>query len=216
MMAPQQQQQQRQQPLSTSAPLPSTQTQGQMTDLQRILANLPSAQPQQQQQQPEQQQQTSPQEPPSGVMPDIASILANLQPQGNPPATTPLTQQAPQPSVLGMIQDPANLAAILGQFNQGQSNGGVPALSGFGQLGFHGTNSDQQSFTQAPSQGPVYENEERKRWRDNGDEDGGNQGRKWIKKAKTNKGGDNLYTLPCKYWKSGKCIKGSNCTYLHE
>lgn len=174
----------------------------QMSELQRILANLPQG---------TSQQQAAAQPPQSAVAPNITDILANLQPQMSATSTAAHIQpQVQAPANAGFaMPDPTNLAVILGQLGQTQHGGSgappLPSSSGFPQFGFPG-----QSFGQGQQQPHTQEHDERKRWRE-GEEDSGNQGRTWVKKAK-----GRHYTLPCKYYQMGKCQKGAACTYLHE
>ena len=205
---PQQQSQQQQSLPPTLASSASAQHPEQFSDLHRILANLPPPP-------------SSQQPPPTAVVPDIASILATLQPQGSGigmPMVTSSQQSQPPASLAGLIPDAGNLAAILGQLNQGQNGGAIPPTPGtLGQFGFANANVDIQNFPpsqQQLQQVATYENEERRRWRESNEEESGNQNRKWGKSK--GKGMGKLYTLPCKYWKVGKCQKGSACTYLHE
>lgn len=204
MIKPQQQQQQSS-VTQAASPMP-TQAPGQMSEIQRILANLPQVLPQQS------QQPTPAHQPQTSVTPDISSILANLQPQLNGPSVAPpVKQQQPPPPVpvAGVIPDPTNLAAILSQLGHGQANGvSAPPVGNFPPYAFPGP---LQNYVQPQQQVPTLENEERRRWRES-EEETGNQRGKWAKKGRK----DNKYTLPCKYFQMGKCQKGSNCTYLHE
>ncbi|KAL1310707.1 hypothetical protein AAFC00_000965 [Neodothiora populina] len=189
-------------PQQPTAAAPQAGTGGQVSnpipDLLGLLANMPqaSAQPQQ-----------------NPTTPNIANILANLQSQGAGNSTASAIQQQhahQQPQMAGMVPPP-NLAAIFGQLNQAPNG---PQMGNAGAFPFQMPALDMNNFAQSQQQNESYDNEERRRWRDNGEEDAGSQGRKWAAKKGGVKG--KHYTLPCKYWKLGKCQKGDNCTYLHE
>ena len=58
----------------------------------------------------------------------------------------------------------------------------------------------------------IYENPERRKWIEE------NSGEKEQSAKRTNGAAKNsLYkTQICKFWHEGKCVKGDDCTYLHE
>lgn len=220
LINPQQAPQQAQQPpQQTQAPDP-------MAEIQRILANVA--------QQNGTQAQPPVAQPPQAAPPSLASIFANLQPQGSNAAITPPTQ-SPQKAQMPVV-DPnaANLAAFFSQLNPGQNGAGAASINPFAPFGFPGAGfpmpnqgqagPQQQQQQQQQFNHNTFENEERRRWRESGGDNyeqddggfrGGNRpakGGKGHAKAWVNK----QFTQPCKYFKLGKCQKGANCTYLHE
>lgn len=125
----------------------------------------------------------------------------------------PTTQQTSQTTLdANIAADTPNLAAILSQLNGQSGAAGASNLAIHGQFPFYNPNFNVQGLSQMQQPEITHENEERRRWRDGDEDDSGSQGRKWGGK----KGKEKHYTLPCKYWKQGKCMKGSNCTYKHE
>lgn len=212
LIKPQQQQQQQAAPMPTP-PSTTTPASNQISGILGLLANLPQTQ---------QQQSIVAQPPQTPMAPNIANILANLQAQGNGIPAFPMQQHQQPPSQVSQPSaqpgmSPPDLAAILGQLGPGQpSSAGGPLMGNYPPFGFPSSSSDMQSFGQiqphSQQQANIPENEERRRWREGGGDDAGSQGRKWAAK----KGKDKHYTLPCKYWKIGKCQKGTDCTYLHD
>jgi len=46
---------------------------------------------------------------------------------------------------------------------------------------------------------------------------GSGKGKKWKKGKGQGQGqGGQKFTLPCRFWQEGKCLKGDECTYRHE
>lgn len=199
-------------PTPPSAPVPS-QNPDQMAEIQRILASIPQApvpQPPQIHQPPQSQQSQQ-----STMPPNLAGIFASLNPQGQD--ANAFNAAAQPPPV--MDPNPANLAALFTQFNQGQ-NGGPGANFNpfvFPSAAFNMPNGGQFSSQQQQNQQPPFENEERRRWREGG---GGGDYNDQVRRGKPGKKGggfpDKRFTVPCKYFKSGKCQKGEHCTYRHE
>lgn len=195
------------QPIPVAAPVQS-QNQDQMSAIQRILASIP--QPAQPQQQPvHQTQNTAP--------PDLAGIFASLNPQAqDTSAFNPVQQQQSQQQPPVLDPNPAHFAAFLSQLGQGQNNGPPFNPFAFPGAGFNMPNMGQfPGQQQAQQQAAPYENEERRRYREGGDN---NADQKFRGKPGKKPGGfmDKRFTVPCKYWKLGKCQKGDNCTYRHD
>ncbi|KAL5333347.1 hypothetical protein BJX70DRAFT_403688 [Aspergillus crustosus] len=118
------------------------------------------------------------------------------QPQPQPQAQA---QAQPQPQQ-GVI--PPYLAAIFSQFNntsQGQGQG----LS-------------QQLTTSTPQTSGHYEDPERKRMRENGGYDEPDERWKRNKMNPPNKKHPKAGSVPCRYWREGKCLKGDECTFRHD
>lgn len=125
-----------------------------------------------------------------GSSPSAPSITSN---HFTPPAST-----APPPAQL-------DLAAMIAQIQGGQA--GVqqgappPPMSGF--------NYPIASY-QSPQQTGLFENPERKQWR----EEGGNT---LSRETRQNPVQNPWFkTKVCKYWQEGRCQKGEGCTYKHE
>ena len=188
----QQQQQQQQQPQPLPLPQPAQST-DQMSALQNILAKFSQPADSQAVQAVQANQPT--QHTPSPAPADLASIFANLQPQGSNVAINQLQAFQPQ-----------------------ESNASAPNLAALFALIGQGSGPQAAAQTQQPQQGQQqgqqypYENEERRRWRDAVDD--GESGQQQQQKKK---GGwaDKRFTQPCKYWPIGRCQKGDQCTYLH-
>ncbi|RAL09082.1 uncharacterized protein BO97DRAFT_375446 [Aspergillus homomorphus CBS 101889] len=185
-----------QQPKST--PPPQTQpAPAPMSDLERTfsLFRQPQPQPQPASQPPMLQmpQFSAAPQAAAGQAIDLQNILAimNAQKQMQPAATAP---QAPptQPSIA------PNLAAIFSQIN-GQSQPGAGNM---------------------PQQSVHFEDPERKRLRETGAYDGADDDRSsYPKRNKYNDLGKKhpkAGSVPCRYWQSGKCRKGDECTYRHD
>ncbi|RAH80650.1 hypothetical protein BO86DRAFT_364671 [Aspergillus japonicus CBS 114.51] len=183
-----------QQPKST--PPPETQpAAARVSDLERTFSMFRQPQPQPTSQPPMLQMPqfpTAPQ-PATGQGIDLQNILAimNAQKQIQPAVTAP---QAP-PSQPGIAP---NLAAIFSQINgQNQPPTGNP-----------------------PQQSGHYEDPERKRLRESGGYDGTDDDRySYPKRNKFNDLGKKhpkAGSVPCRYWQSGKCRKGDDCTYRHD
>ncbi|RAH40643.1 uncharacterized protein BO95DRAFT_468561 [Aspergillus brunneoviolaceus CBS 621.78] len=187
-----------QQPKST--PPPQTQpAAAPISDLERTFSMFCQPQPQPQPQPTSQppmlqmpQFPAAPQ-PATGQAIDLQNILAimNAQKQMQPAATAP---QAPpsQPSIA------PNLAAIFSQINgQNQPTAGNP-----------------------PQHTGHFEDPERKRLRESGGYDGTDDDRySYPKRNRYNDLGKKhpkAGSVPCRYWQSGKCRKGDDCTYRHD
>ncbi|KAF2231753.1 hypothetical protein EV356DRAFT_535262 [Viridothelium virens] len=152
-----------------------------------------------QQPQPQQAQMQPPVQPQQQVVnPQLQAILASMQSQA--PAQQPLQQgqQAAQP----------NLAALLQQLQQPSVSNSGPGIVMPGQHG-----------AALPRTGP-FEDPERKRWREDQDANQGNFGGQGSQGSGTKKRKypfvDKKFTLPCKFFREGKCMKGAQCTYVHE
>ncbi|KAK4980907.1 hypothetical protein LTR66_010292 [Elasticomyces elasticus] len=153
---------------------------------------------------------------------DLSALLANMQqPQApalpaGPQLLAPMTQQPTSTS--------PGLAAMFAQYTQGQAQTQqtAPQLSshpGSAFPGMPGVPGMPRMQTMAPqyangnTSAYPHENEDRKRYREQ-DDVGGAGGRR--KQGKFLPGGSKRFTLPCRFFASGKCQKGSECTYLHE
>ncbi|PYH48619.1 uncharacterized protein BP01DRAFT_371548 [Aspergillus saccharolyticus JOP 1030-1] len=184
-----------QQPKSTPPPQvqPST---APMSDLERTFSMFRQAQPQPTSQPPILQMPQFPAapQPAAGQGIDLQNILAimNAQKQMQPAVTAPQVPPA-QPAIA------PNLAAIFSQISgQNQPNAG-----------------------NAPQQPGHFEDPERKRLRESGGYDGADDDRYGY--SKRNKYNNDLGkkhpkagSVPCRYWQSGKCRKGDECTYRHD
>ncbi|KAK5162404.1 hypothetical protein LTR04_003851 [Oleoguttula sp. CCFEE 6159] len=147
---------------------------------------------------------------PAQAQPDISAIMAAMQTQ---PPIQQQQQPQPQPSA-ALPAGQLNLSAIMASLGQGGMPQ-MPSMPGMpGTSGFVFTPNPNPS-AQPPSYDHPYENEDRKRYRENDyDYDGGTGVQQGGGKRK--KGAGKKFTLPCKYWKQGKCQKGDACTYVHE
>ncbi|GAB7351613.1 hypothetical protein MBLNU459_g2228t3 [Dothideomycetes sp. NU459] len=184
-----------------------------MSEIQRILANLP--------QNAGQAPQPAAPASQAGIPPNLASIFANLQPQGNNGPITPPIQPPQQSAGPTIDPTPAGLAAFFTQFHNGQGGAAAVPTNPFSPFGMPGAGFNLPNPGQAVPQQQnqqTFENEERRRYRESGggdnDQDDASRGRSG--KAVKGKWADKRFTQPCKYFKSGKCQKGANCTYLHE
>lgn len=105
-----------------------------------------------------------------------------------------------------------DLAAILAQIQQ---SGAIPQPSApTANFGYNNAPSMANSF-QPPQQqqaSGVYENPDRKQWREGGGND--NSAGKGSKKFSGQH--PNYRTKVCKYWQEGRCQKGDACSYKHE
>jgi hypothetical protein len=177
-----------------------------------------------QQQQPNAYQ--PPQQPSTLNSDAIKNILASLQPANAtqqpsvaPPMTGYSNTYAPPPPVMNIQpQQPAppptgqpDLAAILAQLSQTQNTAAqAPQTSGYN-YNPAGTMPNMMGFAAQTQQQPaVYENPDRKQWREGGSSD--------LSRKQRNNPAQNPYykTKVCKYWQMNMCQKGENCTYKHE
>ncbi|PNS20360.1 hypothetical protein CAC42_5810 [Sphaceloma murrayae] len=196
------QRQQQQQPPQYTNPTPQAPPQ---VDLHALLS---STQPQQASTIP------FPPQPQQAVAPDLAKLFSSLQGQHQPPPAPPI----PSPQANQMSPD---VLALFAQLQQTQQQGAVgppipPSFAGSSfppvPPGFNYALPLQQLPTQPPEQNQQqaypYENEERRRWREQQEAQNG-QGKK--------KGAaDRRFTQSCKFWTLGKCQKGDKCTYRHD
>ncbi|KAF2155833.1 hypothetical protein K461DRAFT_265322 [Myriangium duriaei CBS 260.36] len=196
-----------------AAPAPQPQPAGGLDTLQSILAQIG---------QPQSATNTAPyQQPPQPTAtPNMADLFASLQaPQ----------QQQYQPQAhpsSGSDQSTANFAALFASLQQ--NAGAAPSIpnpamfpAGFPAMPFGLTPPNPQQTPrqqqQQSQQSYPFENDERRRWREEGQSAQSGQSDNWNKNQ--NKSGKNFsdkrFTQPCKYWPMGKCQKGDKCTYLH-
>ena len=169
-----------------------------------------------------------PQQPAPPTNNDLSNILATLKQATTNQATPPPHPSmgaygnafaAAAPNMNAMQTQPPStqpggqpdLAAILAQLTQNQSNAAqAPPMASYG-YNAPGSVPNMMGYTpQAQAQqGPVYENPERKQWREG-------QGDSAL--GKKPRQGPNPYykTKVCKYWEEGRCQKGDSCTYKHE
>lgn len=144
-----------------------------------------------------QQSQQASQPQPAPVMPmpqfapDMQAILAimNAQQQAQP-ALPQVPPQQSQPSI------PPNLAAIISQF----------------------TGQNQQNGVNTSQSQDLREDAGRKRMRETAfdDTDDERYHSKRSKSSLPSKQHPKVGLVPCRYWASGKCRKGSDCTYRHD
>lgn len=200
-------------------------------DLASILSSLPNMHPQQQQapappmgpqqqdmaailnamnQSAAQPQQSQPQ--PSA---DISSILASLQQSGTP---QPQPQQnASQFSMPFMGTPNVPGPPMMGNFNTGDQ-GMLNMLNEAHQFASQGMpnmpNMWQPSQPQQQQFDQPYENEQRKRMRDQGGDEQERQNK--FKKNNSKMDPSKFFQVQCKYFKEGKCMKGAACTYRHD
>jgi hypothetical protein len=186
-------------------PQAGMQNPGQGIDLSKIAGLLAP-----QNQQPQQQQQPAPMQ--NNALQDLMATLSRGQ--ANQTATPPQPQmggfQMPQqfhPSAPTMAPpQPAptgqpDLAAILASITQSQ--GSAQPNYGYNSGAQAAPNMMSQPPPAQQQQSGIYENPERKQWRDGG--------------ASRDKRPNPYYkTKICKYWTEGKCQKGDGCTYKHE
>lgn len=154
-----------------------------------------------------------------GSAPDVSAILAALQ-QAQPPAVAAAPPiPAPVASAMPMPVPPANM-----DFSQFAPPPFMQMPPAFMQQMFQQMQQQQQQpniQTQQSQSSGVYENEERKRWRELGgddDDDDGNFNRRrkqTYHKPKDPNRPTPKFVVQCKYWGEGKCRKGANCTFLH-
>ena len=149
-----------------------------------------------------------PQQNPSSGEVDVSSILASLQQPGPPPQGAPqmpmpfmgMPSMPGQPAMDAFNANDPNMMSMMQQAHQFASQGmpNMPSLWG----------------QQPPQSGPVppFENAERKRMREQGDQ-GERQG-KFRKNGKVDS--SKFFQVQCKYYKEGKCVKGAACTYRHD
>lgn len=160
-------------------------------------------------------------------MSNLANVLAQFAPPGNAAhqPSVPLIPAGLQDSInnnLGSLQPPSqvqppqavdpNLASLLAQLQNGHAlppnaSGSMPP--GFDPIALmHNLQTQQQQQQDMQSQGQEssYENAERRRWRDHGDNNqensrGGQQGGGRQQRPGAH---SKQFTLPCKYWASGR------------
>ncbi|KMP05781.1 hypothetical protein CIRG_05462 [Coccidioides immitis RMSCC 2394] len=217
-------------PVPAAPPAPQVQPSAQMdiSSLLKVLQHnqLPPVQPQQQQpapqsnmsdlerifnqfretnQAPVQQQQQQPPAAPVATQgldwQKLLNVMA-LQKQMQPAPTFPQVQATQGP----------DLAAILAQLNPGTQQGQQKQQQQMA-----------QSFDFSQQVATPYENPERKRYREAAEtEDADDNGYGYNKRSRAN--GDSGKSkkhpkaglVPCRYWKEGKCLKGSDCTFRHD
>ncbi|KAL4866768.1 hypothetical protein BDV12DRAFT_130597 [Aspergillus spectabilis] len=152
------------------------------------------------------QQQPQPQQPPpvpQAVQPppiDQQRLLAMLyaqQPAQQPPQPQPQPQTQPQQGAI-----PPYLAAIFAQFGSQNPN---PNQS-----------QNQQLPTHTPQTSGHYEDPERKRMRENGGYEPPEDRWKRNRMNAPNKKHPKAGSVPCRYWREGKCLKGDDCTFRHD
>ncbi|KAH8694184.1 hypothetical protein BGW36DRAFT_300226 [Talaromyces proteolyticus] len=191
-----------QQAQSTPPPQPAQPQTAPLLDLERTFSMF---------RQPQGQQQPVPQIP---QIPQIPQL-----PQADAPANQPIDfqkilavlnaqRQAGQPQPAPAIPIPQSQPSI------------VPNLAAIvSQLG---GNNGAQSAGQPPSQYPgLYEDPERKRFRDmgHGFENGhpqGNAKRPRMYVDPEAKKHPRAGSVACRFWREGKCLKGEDCTFRHD
>lgn len=164
------------------------------------------------------------QQPPPPLSNNILSnLLASLsqnnanKPTAAPPALPPqFVPPPPMPTQIPQAPPPGqpDLAAILAQITGSQQPAAQqpPPMTGYNYTPAPASSAPNMMSYQAPG---VYENPERKQWRENGGAGGGDDAftaKKDSKRTNT----PNYKTRTCKYWLEGRCQKGDDCTYKHE
>ena len=156
------------------------------------------------------QPQPQPSNPPNGQPPvDVASLLATLtgnSQQPVPPPPPPM--QPPFPTMPGMPQmSNVNLQDPMWQAAPQYASSEMPNMW-----------QQQPQYQDQNSGGAVYENEARKRWREQNDDDDDENGayKRQKNAAKKTPNPKSFFTQTCKYYKEGRCMKGSQCTYRHD
>jgi hypothetical protein len=202
---------------STTAPFP---------DLEQILKNLAGANPNLQQTNIDQSLPTAStvapvSAPPSAYQPapDITALL-NVIGQGQPPAIP--FSAAQQPAVAAPSIDLNSIMASLGNNGFLQANGmsQIPPLPVGGWAGFQSGYPLPQSEGGAAYQ-PQMQAQPNQPMRGGGlkrqRDDNYENERGGYKKNKSDQFNKHMYkVLPCRFFQSGRCNKGDDCTYIHD
>ncbi|KAL1963452.1 hypothetical protein VTN77DRAFT_8353 [Rasamsonia byssochlamydoides] len=185
-----------------STPPPQPVQPAAMSDLERTVNMF------RQQQQGPQAQFQMPQVPPPASQPlDLQKILAVINAQKQMQQQPAALPQIPQPQPVAQSQPviAPNLAAIISQL------GSNPQVSQ------PQAQSQPQPQPQPQPQNHMYEDPDRRRMREGGGRDDdrySKRPRMYVDpKAKRHpKAG----SVPCRYWREGKCLKGEDCTFRHD
>lgn len=137
---------------------------------------------------------------------DISSILASLQQPSQ-------QQQAAPPMTLPFM--PVGMPPM-GQFNAGDQNQNMWMAQAH-QFASQGMPNMANMWNQSQPPGQPFENEQRKRFRE---QDDGDDSKRQNKFKKVNKDNINdpskFFKVQCRYFQEGRCTKGANCTYRHD
>ncbi|WEW60221.1 hypothetical protein PRK78_005706 [Emydomyces testavorans] len=219
---------------ATPAPPPPAAPQAQpaaQVDISTLLKvlqqnQMTSIQPRQQQPQP------------LSNLPDLEKIFNQFRDPNQTPSvqqTSQLPQAAPASAAQGLDwQKLLNVMTLQKHMQQAPSFPQVQATQGpdlaavLAQLSNPGTQQGQPQQMNEPfgfgqqSSAP-YENPERKRYRESGgwqDGDDGDYGGNKRPRANGDSGKPKKHPkaglVPCRYWKEGKCLKGAECTFRHD